>query len=339
MQRLIALMENNGAPLYRTAATPQGLLAADDVIIIKINCQWAERGGTNTDLLEKMIQAIAAHPEGFIGEVIVADNGQAQYGTNGTGGSLEWENTNSLDRQLSALGVVNALKGQMKVSGSLWDSFTMNSVGEFSEGDMSDGFVIENEKRSTGIVVSYPKFTTEYGTHVSFSKGVWDAATGSYNSERLKIINMPVLKVHGGYQVTGAVKAYMGTTASKLTGQASHGSVGSGGMGTQLAHTRMPALNVMDMIWVGVRRGPGTRYDEADAGNMIAASTDPVAIDWWCARNVLIPMVDESGGGAGRLDPDSTDSGTFGRWLALSANELTGAGLKANRGDAVRVFE
>jgi hypothetical protein len=339
VRRLIALMETKGVPFYRSDTAPQGLVAADDVVILKINCQWAQRGGTNTDLLEQVALAIAAHPSGFSGEVIVADNGQAQYGSAGGGGSLDWDETNAADRRRSARDVVEALRGQMRISGSLWDDFTMRQADEFSEGDTDDGFVIENETRSTGIVISYPKFTSAYGTQVSFREGVWDAASGSYDTSRLKVINLSVLKVHGLYQVTGAVKAYMGTTASRLTGQAAHNSVGKGGMGTQLAQTRMPTLNIMDMIWVGVSRGPGISYDNAVEANMLAASVDPVALDWRSARNVLIPQLEARGVDTRSVDPDGQEQGSFGYWLGLTAEELRGAGIVANRGDAVRVEE
>jgi hypothetical protein len=339
MQRLIALMQASDTPFYRTEVTPQGIVASSDVVVLKINCQWAQRGGTNTDLLEQLVLAINAHPDGFTGEIIVADNGQAQYGSAGKGGSLNWDETNAADRQRSALDVVEAHKGQMRISGSLWDEFTMRQVAEFSEGDTDDGFVLEDDARSTGIVVSYPKFTSAYGTAVSFREGIWDATGGRYDAARLKVINLPVLKVHGGYQVTGAVKAYMGTTASRLTGQASHNSVGNGGMGTQLAHTRMPALNIMDMIWLGVSRGPGISYENAVETNMIAASTDPVALDWWCARNVLMPQLEARGTDTASADPDGTKRGSFGYWLALSAEELRNADIPANHGEMVAVVE
>jgi hypothetical protein len=339
VRRLITLMEANGTPFYRSDTVPQGLIAADDVVILKINCQWAQRGGTNTDLLEQVALAIAAHPGGFSGEVIVADNGQAQYGSAGNGGRLDWDETNAADRRRSARDVIEALRGQMRISGSLWDDFTMRQAAEFSEGDREDGFVLEGEARSTGIVISYPKFTSAYGTCVSFREGIWDAASGSYDSSRLKIINLPVFKVHGLYQVTGAVKAYMGTTASKLTGQAAHNSVGAGGMGTQMAQTHMPALNIMDMIWVGVSRGPGITYDNAVETNMLAASIDPVALDWWCARNVLIPQLEARGADTKSADPDAQERGSFGYWLGLSAEELRNAGIPANRGTAVRAIE
>ena len=336
VERLIALMAGNSLDFYRTAGNPEGLIAADDVVLIKVNSQWAERGGTNTDLLKRVALAVAGHPEGFTGEIVVADNGQGQYGTGGKGGSLDWPATNAADKTQSALDVVKALKPEMRISGCLWDDFTLNQVAEFADGDVGDGFVIEAAARATGVIVSYAKFTTEYGTPVSFKRGVWDAATQSYDSGRLKVINLPVLKVHGGYQVTGALKAYMGTTANQLTSHAAHNSVGNGGMGTQMANTRVPTLNIMDMIWVGVAQGPATKYAEAVEADMIAGSTDPVALDWWCAKNVLMPMIEAGGSSSAKQDPDATDAGSFGYWLALAADELRAAGWAANLGDAVK---
>ncbi|MCL2136608.1 MAG: DUF362 domain-containing protein [Coriobacteriia bacterium] len=337
--RLIGLMQQNQLSFYKQQGDGQGLIASDDVVIVKVNCQWAERGGTNNDLLRSLIEAIVDHPDGFTGEVVVADNGQAQYGTKGRGGSLDWSDTNAADKKLSALDVVNSFKQRAKVSASLWDEFTMQKVAEFSEGDTSNGFVVDSSPSPNGIVVSYPKFTSEYGTQISFREGIWDKEAARYDSNRLKVINLPVLKVHGMYQVTGAVKAYMGTTASRLTNQSSHNSVGSGGMGTQLAQTRMPAINIMDMVWVGLLRGPNTSYQDAVQNNMLAASTDPVALDWWCARNVLMPLALAKGVNTQRMDPDSLSPGTFGYWLNLTADELRAAGHSANHGTEVAVYE
>jgi len=49
--RLIDKMAAEGLPFYQTAEIQNGLIARDDVVLLKINCQWAERGGTNTDLI------------------------------------------------------------------------------------------------------------------------------------------------------------------------------------------------------------------------------------------------------------------------------------------------
>ena len=101
--KLVNLMGNNDLKFYKTLKNgscngSDGLIGADDIVIIKINSQWDERGGTNTDLIKSVITSISEHPDGFNGEVIIADNGQAQYGSTGHGGSLEYENNNAIDK-------------------------------------------------------------------------------------------------------------------------------------------------------------------------------------------------------------------------------------------------
>ena len=82
VDQLIRLMEREGTPFYAKGDTPsgKGVIGRDDTVLIKVNAQWDERGGTNTDLVRSLIQAIVDHPDGFTGEIIVADNGQMQNG-------------------------------------------------------------------------------------------------------------------------------------------------------------------------------------------------------------------------------------------------------------------
>ena len=177
---LISLMGERGLLFYKSDTNgenqgPNGLIARDDVVIIKVNCQWDERGGTNTDLLRAIIEAIVNHPDGFIGEIVVADNGQAQYGSLGTGGSLDWENSNAENPSQSAQRVVDMFSGSYRVSTYLWDEITRKAVGEYSEGDMEDGYIVNQTANPvTGIRVSYPKFRTKFGTYISFKRGVWE---------------------------------------------------------------------------------------------------------------------------------------------------------------------
>ena len=319
--RLIDSMEAYGLDFYE-------IIEPDSVVLLQINVQWAERGGTNTDLIARTIEAILAHPDGFTGEIIIADNGQAQFGSRGRGGDLDWEQANSACREQSTLDVIRSFQALgYQVTGVLWDEFTTVRVDEFSNGDYTDGFIVEDYIRSTGLEISYPKFTTEFGTHVSFREGIWDSASGTYDHERLKVINMPVLKSHMLFQQTGAVKGYMGVVSDRLTNRRSHNSVGTGGMGTLMAHTRMPVLNIMDMIWVGPDRGPASSFNSAVEVNMIAASTDPVALDVWTTRHVLIPEAERiPGGRAAAMNPAGTEPGTFGHWLRLSLEEMLAAG-------------
>jgi hypothetical protein len=335
VSRLIYSMEAHGYNFFRTEENPDGMIGANDVVLLQINAQWDQRGGTNTDLISSVIAEIVAHPEGFTGEIIVADNGQAQFGSTGQGGSLDWALTNSACRSLSTLDVINYWQGRgYYVTGSLWDEFTRVRVQPFSEGDYTDGFIVEDYIWHTGLEISFPKFTTEFGTHVSFREGIWDSTAQAYDSERLVVIGMPVLKSHMLFQQTGAVKGYMGVVSDFLTRAAiggiagrAHHSVGTGGMGTMMAHTRMPVLNIMDMVWIAPDHGPAAPFHTAVEINLIAASTDPVALDVWTTEHVLIPEARRvPGGRATQMNSQGTTPGTFGFWLRLSLNEMLEAG-------------
>ena len=336
IQALIALMAGQGTAFYRSdeagwASGPTGLIAADDVVLIKINAQWDQRGGTNTDLLRSVIQAIVDHPDGFAGEIIVADNGQGQFGPRGSGGSLDWPRNNAEVRSQSAKDVVNSFAGDHKVSTYLWDGITGKRVAEYDEGNTEDGYVLAAMASPiTGALAAYPKFRSSHGTYVSFKDGIWDPDRQTYDSDRLKVINVPVLKPHAIFGVTGCVKHYMGVTSDRLTrsaGSRAHDSVGVGGMGTEMAETRLPTLNLVDAIWVSLTpgNGPQVYYNDATAVNVIAASTDPVAMDYWAAKYILVQGARERGrSNVASLDPDSGRS--FSTWLRLSMDEIVAAG-------------
>jgi len=72
LDNLIALMGREGLKFYRSftpslEAGPEGIIGADDVVIIKINYQWSERGGTNVDVLRGLVRRIVDHPDTFTG--------------------------------------------------------------------------------------------------------------------------------------------------------------------------------------------------------------------------------------------------------------------------------
>ncbi|UCC58327.1 MAG: DUF362 domain-containing protein [Candidatus Bathyarchaeum sp.] len=342
IRELVNLMGSHGLLFYESGTTgvnrgPEGLIARDDLVLIKINCQWDARGGTNTDLLKELIQMIVDHPDGFMGEIVVADNGQAQYGSSGNGGSLNWANNNAEDHSQSAQDVVDMFTVSYNASTFLWDTITLKSVGEYSEGDINDGYVVnQTTDPVTGIKVSYPKFRTKFGTYISFKNGIWNHITESYNSEKLKVINFPVLKSHSGYGVTASVKHYMGVVSAKQTN--AHTKVATGGMGTEMVETRFPTLNILDAIWVNANPapssscGPSTPYGVATRVNTVMASTDPVALAYWGSKNVLMQAARLTGyTNTHTINPDNTNpSGVwgeaFGVWLELSKNGIAAKG-------------
>ena len=338
VEELIGLMQQHGLSFY-AKNNSSGIIGKDDVVIVKVNSQWDERGDTNTDLVKTLVQSIVDHPQGFTGEVVIADNGQAQYGSTGRGGSLSYARNNAKDTSLSIQKVSNSFSGY-KVSTYLWDTITTKRVTEYLDENFQDGYVIEGSPSpETGLVATYPKFKTKYGTNISFKLGVWDSANKTYDSRRLKVINVPVLKSHGGYGVTASVKHYMGVVSDKLSremGGRAHNSVGSGGMGTEMAQTRFPALNIIDAIWINANpgQGPSTSYSAATETGAIAASTDPIALDYWAAKNILMPAASAKGyKDLSSIDPDNISPGSFGEWLRLSMEEIRQAGYWSTMDD------
>ncbi|HEX7475259.1 MAG TPA: DUF362 domain-containing protein [Dehalococcoidales bacterium] len=339
LDKMLALMGQHGLRFYksRTASHdkgPGGLIAAGDTIVIKVNSQWDQRGGPNTDLLKALIRIIVEHPDGFAGEIVVADNGQDQYGSAGKGGNLDWSQNNAVDTTQSVQKVVDSFKNH-RVSTYLWDTITNTQVKEYGQGDQTDGYVVMPKPApGNGFLVSYPKFKTKHGAFISLKKGVWNPETEKYDSRSLKIINLPTFKAHFIYGVTGCVKHYMGVVSDKLTaklGARSHDLVGAGGMGTEIAGVRYPALNILDATWVNAKPagGPWTPFDAATWGDVIMAGTDPVAIDYWAAKNVLMPLAREAGHKElASIDPDNTADKTFGKWLRLAMGELNKAGFQ-----------
>ncbi|MCG3259740.1 MAG: DUF362 domain-containing protein [Candidatus Heimdallarchaeota archaeon] len=328
---LIDLMGTQNLSFYQTATSgvnqgPDGLVAAIDVVLLKINCQWSKRGGTNTDMLKELIQAVLDHPEGFTGEIVVADNGQGR-------GSMDWENTNSEDQVQSAQDVVDFFRLDYQVSTYLWDDIKNDEVEEYSDGDMVDGYVVYDTADSeTGIYVSYPKFETEFGTKVSFRDGIWN---GTGYEKRLKIINLPILKSHSGFGVTATTKHYMGVQTQGLAN--GHDRIAMGGMGTLMAELGIPTLNILDAIWVNANpetsssEGPGTSYTEATRVNILLAGIDPIALDYWAAKYILLQASEMIGyTDTYSLDPDSSVSSglteAFGIWLNRTQDEILSAG-------------
>lgn len=346
VEKLLQLMDSQDLTFYNSDKEgakkgSDGLIVSDDVVLIKVNCQWDERGGTNTDLLRELITAITSHPDGFTGEIIVADNGQGDdhRGAKGFGGSFTWENNNAVDTNQTVQDVVESFSSS-KVSTYLWDTITKTRVNEYSEGDIEDGYVIEDEViEGPDLMISYPKFVTEYGTFVSFKNGIWDPKKQEYDTLKLKVINLSNLKGHAWYGVSASVKNYMGVPTDILTSEVSgkhyhsHLSIGKGGMGTMMVKTRYPVLNIIDAIWIQTNpvAGPRNRYDWATPTNVIIAGTDPVALDYWSAKYILNKCHEiAKGEKSPHLDPDYTDGfgwGTcFGVYLRHSADELIKGG-------------
>ncbi|TFG08771.1 DUF362 domain-containing protein [Candidatus Heimdallarchaeota archaeon] len=329
---LIDLMGDNNLSFYKSDilannTSVEGLIASDDVVLIKNNCQWPQRGGTNTDLIKELIEVILNHPGGFVGEIVIADNGQGR-------GSMNWDQSNAEIKSQSIREVVKMFSNEYNVSAYLWDNIRYNEVEEYIDGNMNDGYVKNSTADAqTEICVTYPKFESDFGTKISFKNGIWN---GTHYQKKLKVINMPVLKSHSGFGVTASMKHYMGVQSQPLGN--GHDNIDTGGMATLMVQLGLPVLNILDAIWINANpenslaEGPDTNYNQATRINIIMASLDPIALDYWAAEHILLNISKIAGyENPYSLDPDSTNSEglteAFGVWLNNSKEEFLREGF------------
>jgi hypothetical protein len=106
LDTLLDLLAENGLKFYRTNQDhqwggPAGIIDANDVVLIKVNCQWKCRGTTNTDVLRGLIYRILQHPDGFKGEVVIFENGQGRGGFDGiTQGGSAYASWPEIDNEI-----------------------------------------------------------------------------------------------------------------------------------------------------------------------------------------------------------------------------------------------
>ena len=334
LDELLTIMGAQGTKFYRSPMTsltagPDGIVAADDTVVIKINYQWPERGGTNTDVLRGLIRRILDHPDTFTGEVVVAENSQFNSIDN-----FDRAANNAQDHQQSPHDVVAHFQALgHRVSHFGWTGVRTTQVSEYSAGDLRDGYVVgPYDPRFFGRT-SYPKFRTSYGTWISLKYGLWNQSTSEYDRAHLKFINVPVLKSHHStYGATAAVKHYMGVVTDSLS-TSSHLGIGYGILGAVIGEIRPADLNILDAIWINANpySGPATTYSGATRRDELVASTDPVALDRWGVKNILVPGFVSNGYSPPWPSPSAAPddpSSAFRLYLDRSMNNILGAGYQ-----------
>jgi len=138
------------------------------------------------------------------------------------------------------------------------------------------------------------------------------------------------------YGVTASTKHYLGVVSAKQT--TAHISIPFGGWEPRMVEIRFPTLNILDAIWVNANPapslscGPGTPYEVATRVNVVMASTDPVALDYWGSKHVLVQAAELIGyTDTHTISPDYSLNGAwseaFGTWLNLTKNEIIAGGF------------
>jgi len=323
---LLQLLSAHGTKFYKSRKRnvlcgPSGLIATDDVVMLKVNAQWKCRGCTNTDMLRGLIHRILGHPDGFTGEVVIFENGQ------GRPGAFDGIHSNS-DRpeykpfpELEGKVIVNAEQQDVTTIDYLVNTvFAGKPVSSFLMDPFANVWITQDDHRTNGYrrigergssCISYPCFTTHGGHRIELKEGLW---TGSGHAHNFKLINCAVLKDHSGdIGMTGALKIVYGTLSmSDGTSARRHYE----DLGSQCARmwteVRAPDLNILDCIWVSF--GSMTAGGQHVSGcigyppeitsrqNILLAGHDPLAIDYHANKHILLPL---GGTNAAAHDPDS----------------------------------
>jgi uncharacterized protein (DUF362 family) len=318
LDSLLYLMADKGLKFYRSSsgnplAGTSGLIAAGDVVLIKVNAQWKYRGCTNSDLIRGLIQRILDHPDGFRGEVVIVENGQGRGSlrcdTNAAYGGDSSVHANANNESHHFLYLVNEVFNDPRVSAYLLDPIRGVFIGDNDHA--KDGYrIFEN--------VSYPCFTTAAGNRVELKEGIWKAGAHQTN---LKLINVPVLKHHdsGGSEITASLKHMYGLV-SMSDGQSGirHYSRLGETCGKMMASVATPVLNIIDAVWVPYSTLGGYPASTTFRANQLLASQDPVAADYWAAKYILYPVNSNP-----RHHPDFAG---IDRWLVQARNTINDRG-------------
>jgi hypothetical protein len=315
---LLDLLGEQGLKLHRSSRVgatsgTSGLIAADDVVLVKVNAQWKYRGCTNSDVVRGLIQRILEHPDGFAGEVVIVENGQGRGSLNCDTSSSYGGDTsvhaNANDERHTLLYLANEVFRGARVSAFLLDPIRSTFIGV-------DDHARNGYRRYEN--VSYPCFTTALGNRVELQEGIW---SGSRHEARLKLLNVPVLKHHdtGGSEITGAVKHFYGLVSMSDGSSTERHYSGLGETcGKMIAAVRAPVLNVLDAIWVSHRALGGYPASATARVNQLLASQDPVALDYWAAKDVLYPI--------DRNPRHAPDFSGIDRWLTDCMNLINSRG-------------
>ncbi|HTW92405.1 MAG TPA: DUF362 domain-containing protein [bacterium] len=312
LDTLLSLLAQNGTCLYKSSkhlpwCDTAGIIGKNDVVLLKVNAEWDQRGMPSTDLLKGLIARIVAHPDTFAGEIELVENGQWRQ-------SWAYSANNAERHSQTMQEVVDTFAARgYHVGDYNWTAIGYSGnnhwVNEYNQGDTVSGYVREE---STGM--TYAKFTTSYGTHVSTRLGVWNDS--SYEPARLKFINLPVLKCHQYMGVSASVKHYIGFLSYADSGNTSmhRRAMTQGLLGVDFGKARFPDLNIIDATWVSaeITTGPNAPYNMCTRLNTLVASKDPIAADYYAGRYVLRPASWWNGHSSlhnyGRMDPDNLNT-------------------------------
>jgi len=302
----------------------EALFGQDDIVILKPNLQWFNQGAPNIAAMDRLVTLIIEMKGGFRGEVVVAENvHRGPQPWERVGWSVPFARNSDLPGIVNYNGLAVHLKRKYGDRFSVCHLVDIASGGKrvHSPAD-GPGYVLcdgtggiplqsfENGLTGTNrreVVMSYPILRTDKGTLVDYRWGVWEK--GTYTDRPVKFVNCAALNHHSSFcGMTSAVKNYLGVSdLSSGSDPSRNGQLVKGyhnfhsfafnwnkkgpvrGMlgaevGYFLRTVRRPFLNITTAEYCGLADRTELPVARTRA---VAASTDPVALDFHMAKYVL----------------------------------------------------
>ena len=304
----------------------ENIFGPDDIVVIKPNIQWWNQGAPNIAAVETLVSMIVNRKGGFRGEVVLAENNhRGDRPWNNAGWTINFSRNSDLTGILNYNQLADSLKKKYQNLFSVchWIDIAAGGKRVFSPKDglgyvLCDGtggvplIAVSNgltDEKRREVIMSYPIFQTDQGTIVDLKNGIW--SKGTYTDQPLKFVNCAALNHHSFYcGPTSSIKNFLGVSDlsggpdpaqnGKITGQYYNfhsfpfdkwrkgpvpGMLGLE-IGTFLNTIRKPDLNITTAEWVGL----STRTEPPVAHTrIVCASSDPVALDYHCAKYILYP--------------------------------------------------
>jgi len=302
----------NVAKVFEMMGGISTIIDQDDVVVIKGNGQWPNRGYTHTGCIKAVIDEILAIPH-YSGEIFICDNVQ-EYGSSGEFGfdaTISNRTDNWPDHNWNSLAAAYRTAGK-PVTSKKWITSTGTISGPADgEGWIRDFFDFHGNQA----YLSYPIFASSLvpGRMIDMKNGVWEH--GAYTGRKVKAIFMPTLNNHSDYAgVTSAIKSFFGATeihdaiggtfsgARNIhTATYSQGSNGATYAGELAARYITKMYSPVLYITAAMFSGHVSRWDPAKETKTVLACTNPATLDYIACREVISPY-------APSLNPDNDNN-------------------------------
>jgi hypothetical protein len=307
----------NVARVFAMAGGIQAYIDADDIVLLKPNGQWPRQGYTHTGCLKALIDLILERPGGFSGEILIIEHVQRNASdTLATHYCWNMSPSNRLNNwpDMNYIELVQDYhnRGRMNVSAipllNSFDGDFVRSEGPESlppgkHGWVTTTYLVGANNRTA--YLPYALLRSPFsGKIIDTKHGVWQ--NGGYTSQKVKLAFLPTLNNHGSYRSedyagpTSAVKCHLGVVAfNGPSGTSNLHNIGYSSnasqnrpdaVGEAIGHLITSVIHPVFYMTCAEYTGQWGRTSSSAAHTQtVGLCADPVTLDYWMCKYVLLP--------------------------------------------------